>query len=225
MADFVLLFDLDGTMVDTDRFHLAAYNTLLAPTGRSVDNEYYRNRIMGFPHHIIMADLFPEASTDLRKQLAEKKESIFRDLLQGATPTHGLIEVLDVARTACVPMGVVTNAPRLNADLMLRTLKLEKYFDIVVIGEELPNPKPHPMPYLVAMEALGGTQQQALAFEDSLSGIQSASNAGIETIGIATNLPADVMCQEGASFVIQDFTAPQLWRHLSMRSPSFSLRE
>ncbi|WP_163009790.1 HAD family hydrolase, partial [Pseudomonas viridiflava] len=84
--------------------------------------------------------------------------------------------------------AVVTNAPRENAMAMLTGLGIVDRFETIVIGGELARGKPHPMPYLTALELLGVSADEAIAFEDSLAGVQSAHAAGIHTFGMLSGL-------------------------------------
>ena len=218
-APFALLFDLDGTMVDTDHLHLAAYNTLLAPFERGIGADYYKSRIMGFPNDDIMEGLFPGMERARQHALSEQKEALFRGLLRELTPIAGLRELLHWAQVHAVPVAVVTNAPRANAMLMLRGLDLDARFPVVVIGEELERGKPDPLPYLTALEALGVDAANALAFEDSLAGVRAASGAGIATFGMLTSLPEDRLRAVGACAAIPDFRDPGLQAELARRRP------
>lgn len=211
--DFTLLFDLDGTLVNTDELHFAAFQTLLADFGRSLTMETYRSRIMGASNEAIMHELFPDAP-DRHQHLADRKEALFRSAVTTLEPTRGVIEVLDWARAHDVRVGVVTNAPRPNADLMLRGLGIVDRIDALVIGEELARGKPDPLPYLTGLQRLRGDAARAIAFEDSLSGIRSASAAGIHTFGLRGALSEDALRDAGANDVIDDFTSPVLWRLL-----------
>lgn len=212
-----LLFDLDGTLLDTDPLHFRAYRTLLAEHGRPpIDLALYETRIMGFGHAEIFAMLFPERGPDEHRALAERKEQLFRAQLRGLAlePRPGLSDVLAWARANQARCGVVTNAPRENATLMLDALGLGGRFETVVFGEELARPKPHPMPYLTGLDRLGGRADAALAFEDSLSGVRSASAAGIYTIGVRASLPAQALHDAGAAHTLDDFRDPLLWSQL-----------
>lgn len=212
--DFILLFDLDGTLVNTDELHFAAFRTLLADFGRTITIDTYRERIMGASNEAIMRELFPHESPDLHPALAERKEALFRSAVTTLEPTRGVIELLDWARDHGVRVGVVTNAPRPNAELMLGGIGIADRIDALVIGEELARGKPDPLPYLTGLERLGGDAQRAFAFEDSLSGIRSASRAGIHTFGMRGVLSDDALIDAGANEVIDDFLSPALWRRL-----------
>jgi beta-phosphoglucomutase len=209
-----LLFDLDGTLCDTDHLHFAAFLTLLKDFGRTITLEHYRSRIMGAPNDIIMAEMFPDETLERRAALSARKEALFREAADTLTPTAGLLAVLDWAEAHEVGVAVVTNAPRDNAEMMLRGLRIEKRIDTLVIGNELARAKPDPLPYLTAMERLGVSAARALAFEDSLPGIRAASGAGVPTFGIRSGHGEAALLAAGATAVIADFTDAGLWRRL-----------
>ena len=212
-----LLFDLDGTMTDTDALHLAAYNALLAPLGRTMSLDYYKAHVMGAPNDAIVRGLFPDGDPAAHTAFAAAKEEKFRRSVDRLQPLPGLLEVLDWADKAGCARAVVTNAPRDNAELMLAGLGLRERFSVVVIGDELAHGKPHPLPYLTGLARTGGIASRALAFEDSLSGVRSASAAGIHTVGMLTGLPEKTLRGAGASSVAPDFRDPGLWALLQAR--------
>lgn len=221
-----LLFDLDGTLVDTDPVHFQAYTILLDEQRRPpIDFDFYTARIMGFGHLEIFSMLFPERDRAAHQILADRKEELFRDLVRELEPRPGLLELLDWAAEQRWRCGVVTNAPRENAMMMLGGLHLADRFETIVFGEELAHGKPHPLPYVTGLELLEGRVGEALAFEDSLSGVRSASGAGIHTFGVLSALPAQALREAGASGVIEDFRDPGLWaeiRRHTTGAPSYA---
>ncbi|WP_321864420.1 HAD-IA family hydrolase [Burkholderia cenocepacia] len=215
MAALTLLFDLDGTLVDTDALHLNAYNALLSRWDRSIGVDYYKTHIMGFPDNLIYGGLFPEMADEKYAELAVEKERLFRAQLTATlTPTAGTEDILAHAERVGARTAVVTNAPRENATMMLNALGLARRFETLVIGGELEHGKPHPMPYLTALEFLGTTAESAIAFEDSISGVRSASSAGIFTFGMSTALDDARLREAGAQEVIGDFRDRTLWNLL-----------
>jgi len=210
-----LLFDLDGTLVDTDPLHFEAFSILLREHGKpAIDLEFYKTHIMGFGHVEIFSMLFPERDRGSYQELGDRKEAMFRELVRDLDPKPGLLELLDWANDKSVRCGVVTNAPRENAMLMLGALRLGDRFETLVFGEELPHGKPHPMPYLTGLEKLEGAAHAALAFEDSLSGVRSAAGAGIYTIGVRSSLSESALRNAGASHTIEDFRDGELWSEI-----------
>jgi HAD superfamily hydrolase (TIGR01509 family) len=208
---FALLFDLDGTLVDTDHLHHAAFAGIVAQHGRELSWADYRDRIMGKPNVEIMAWLLPEAP-ERHAEIADRKEAAYRGMLaERIEPIAGVHALLDWAAAEGAGTALVTNAPRLNAEAVLAATGLDRRFETVVIGDECAAPKPDPAPYREAMRRLGVTPSRSIAFEDSRSGLRAARGAGAHVFGLSTALPAAELLQAGAHQVIPDFTDPSLW--------------
>jgi len=207
-----LLFDLDGTLTDTDTLHLQAFRQLLREhDGRELTQAQFDAQISGRANGPLFAELFAQASAAECLVLADRKEALFRELAPALEPMPGLVRLLEHAQANGIGMCVVTNAPRLNAEHMLAAMGLEARFAHVLVAEELARPKPDPLPYLTGLERLGAEAGQALAFEDSLPGVKAASGAGIFTVGIATTQTPERLLAAGASLVVDDFDDPRLW--------------
>ncbi|MEN5240823.1 MULTISPECIES: HAD family hydrolase [Pseudomonas] len=207
-----LLFDLDGTLTDTDTLHLQAFRQLLHDyDGRELTQEQFDLQVSGRSNGLLFADLFPQADAAQRQALAERKEALFRELSPSLEPLPGLLRLLDHAQQHAVGVCVVTNAPRLNAEHMLAAMGLDGRFEHVLVADELARPKPDPLPYLTGLQRLQAEAGQALAFEDSLPGVKAASDAGIFTVGLATTQTAERLHEAGAQLVIDDFNDPRLW--------------
>ena len=206
-----LLFDLDGTLVDTDHLHHAAFVEILAERGRDLPLAEYRAEIMGQHNAHILERYFPGEDP----AVLERKETLFREALAASVaPLPGIHALLDWAGENAVATAVVTNAPRRNALAMLAAAGLASRLPTLIIGEECTRPKPDPAPYRAAMAALGATPSRSLAFEDSRSGIRAAHAAGARVFGMTTGLGADELFQAGAHHAIADFTDPVLWTRL-----------
>jgi HAD superfamily hydrolase (TIGR01509 family) len=208
-----LLFDIDGTLADTDALHLEAFNQVLGPRGHVFDHARYTRELQGFSNTTIGERFLAEEPPERQAAILGDKEAAFRELVAGKiAPLPGLMTLLDYADRANIPMVAVTNAPRLNAEMLLSGLGIVHRFRTVVIGDELPYGKPHPMPYQEGLRAVNAAPGLSLAFEDSRSGIQSASAAGIATIGIRTSLGHGDMVAVGAVMTAKSFDDPELLR-------------
>lgn len=213
-----LLFDLDGTLTDSDHVHLQAFNRILGEFGRSVSKADYTQNIMGADNGTICRYLFPDMALADSLKLADRKEAVFRDMLGELKPLPGVGTLLDWADARALPMAIVTNAPRANAVMMIATLGLRARIPALIIGSELEHSKPHPLPYLTGLQRLGGRACRALAFEDSRSGLRAAVAAGISTVGLTTGLDAAAIRQAGAALAIADYTDARLWTLLEAMS-------
>lgn len=206
-----LLFDIDGTLADTDALHRQAFNQIFGPRGHVFDHARFAKELQGFSNASIGERFLPDESADTRAAILGQKEQVFRDMVAGQIkPVPGLMALLDEADEAGVPMAAVTNAPRLNAEMLLTGLGIAHRFKAIVIGDELSHGKPHPMPYLEGLRRIGGVADASIAFEDSRSGIQSASAAGIRTIGMRTSLSHDDLVAAGAITSARAFDDPEL---------------
>ena len=207
-----LLFDLDGTLTDTDTLHLQAFRQLLHEhDGRELSQAQFDAQVSGRANGELFAELFAGASAEQCRVLADRKEALFRDMSPSLEPMPGLVRLLEHARARDIGMCVVTNAPRLHAEHMLNAMGLGQRFAHVLVAEELARPKPDPLPYLTGLQRLGAEAGQALAFEDSLPGVTAARGAGIFTVGVATTQTPERLLAAGAGLVIDDFNDPALW--------------
>lgn len=204
-----LLFDLDGTMLNSDPIHMQVYKELWSARGMELDEAFYMANVHGRLNVEVYADFLPDEPDP--QGLSEWKEAQFRDRLPRPYPPMPGVDTL-VARAVAEdwPRAIVTNAMRLNAEAMLGAIGLRDAFDVIVIGEECPRGKPDPYPYQEAMRQLGVTPNQAIAFEDSPSGARAARGSGAYTVGIRSGLGDHALRQAGAHVTMQDFTDPAL---------------
>jgi HAD superfamily hydrolase (TIGR01509 family) len=210
-----LLFDIDGTLADTDALHLEAFNQVFGPRGHVFDHARFTRELQGFSTASIGARFLADEPPTRQAAIMGEKEAAFRKIVAGKIqPVSGLISLLALADRAGIPMVAVTNAPRLNAEMLLSGLGIMHRFTALVIGDELAHGKPHPMPYLEGLRVVNAAPNLSLAFEDSRSGVQSASAAGIATIGIRTSLGHADMVAAGAVMTAKTFDDPELLKRV-----------
>jgi beta-phosphoglucomutase len=210
-----LIFDMDGTLADSDPLHLVAFSDMLGPRGIDVDEEVYRHRISGRTNAAIFADFFPGAPIAEHERLADEKEAAFRRLATDLPPLPGLLRLLDWAAEERLGLGLVTNAPPENARHILDVLGIADRFPVKVVGGDVARGKPDPLPYVTALDRLGVTAHEAIAFEDSVSGVRAAKGAGMPVVGLLTGQTEDTLRQAGADVLVRDFEAPVLWHWLA----------
>jgi HAD superfamily hydrolase (TIGR01509 family) len=207
-----LLFDLDGTLAETDSLHLPTWVNVLRPYGIEIDEEFYRERISGRSNSKIVEDLLPDLSAKEGRDLADAKEASFRERADELEPLPGLLDFMREAKDRGLSLTLVTNAPEENVEAMLLALELREFFDEVVLSDEVGPVKPDPAPYRAALNRLGVAPEEALAFEDSTSGIASSVGVGIPTVGIASTQAPETLEDAGAFMVAADFADPELRR-------------
>ena len=213
-----ILFDLDGTLADTDSIHFAVWQDILVRYDLDIDRDFYRQRISGRTNSKIIKDIIPQLSLEDAWKLATEKEETYRRLANSLLPTPGLDKLIDLTERASLKRAVVTNAPEDNAVYTLKVLRLTDTFPMVIMAKDAPPGKPDPAPYQLALNRLRVKSDQAIAFEDSTAGIRSAVGAGIYTIGITSSHSAQDLLEAGASMTIKDFKDQQLWELLDSKT-------
>ncbi|KIU48160.1 haloacid dehalogenase [Pseudomonas putida] len=213
-----LLFDLDGTLTDTDTLHLQALQQLLREQGRELSEAEFDAHVSGRANADMCRYLFPGRPVAEHEAFADRKEARFRALSPTLQPTAGLERLLAHAERRGIGMAVVTNAPRANAQHMLAAMGLAQRFEHVLVAEELARAKPDPLPYLTGLERLGARADHALAFEDSVPGVTAASRAGILTVGLSTSQAPQVLLEAGAQLVVKNFDDERLWQLIAQMS-------
>jgi HAD superfamily hydrolase (TIGR01509 family) len=209
-----LLFDLDGTLANTDPIHFENWREIMLGYGMEIDQEFYDAQFSGRRNLEIVEEHLPQLSAEEGLQLSEYKEAQFREQATRLPPLAGLAKILDWSQRHSLKQAVVTNAPRVNAEFMLQVLGLIETFPTVILGEELPIGKPDPLPYQLALKTLDVLAAEAIAFEDSPSGVRSAVGAGILTVGMATSQTPELLYELGATLVVNDFADLRLWELL-----------
>ncbi|BAY39907.1 HAD-superfamily hydrolase subfamily IA, variant 3 [Nostoc sp. NIES-2111] len=210
-----ILFDLDGTIVNTDPIHYQAWQEMLLKHNIEIDEVFYKSRISGRLNPEIVQDILPEFSVAEGAKFADEKEALFRQLASHLQPLDGFAELLAWTETHNLKRALVTNAPKLNAEFMLEVLGITAAFDQIVLADDCVAGKPDPAPYQITLGKLKITAETAIALEDSPSGIRAAVGAGIRTIGIASTHEPKVLQEIGAFMVIPDFTDLHLWTLLN----------
>jgi len=209
-----LFFDLDGTLTDTHALHIATWMEVLRPHGVEVDMGLYRNKLLGKSNEEAMRNLLPDLSDEEVHELLEAETKSYRRRTGKVGAILGLRDLLEEGRERGMEIVLVTNAPRHDAEKSLEALGLDDGFDPMVFAEEVGAEKPDPAPYREALERLGVSPGECLAFEDSPKGVTSAVEAGIPVIGlVSTHAPGELR-EAGAEFVVGDFSDPAVHERL-----------
>ena len=185
-----ILWDLDGTLVDSEEFHWLSWKDVLARAGVTVTHEQFLE-CFGMKNDPIMRTWLGAGYTPERSaRLAEAKEAFYRHLVT----EHGL-QALPWARewvadlqAAGWKQAIVTSAPAANAEVMLRALNMTELFETVVTAEDVTEGKPDPEAFLLAASRLGVPPSRCIVVEDSTAGIEGARRAGIKSVGISKHV-------------------------------------
>ena len=216
-SGIALIFDMDGVIIDSNPPHREAWTAFNRRYGIETTEEMHQ-RMYGKRNDDIVRDFFgaglPEDEVHAR---GAAKEALYRELIGGRVEellVPGVRRFLDEHQAA--PIAVASNAEPANIDFLLDRAGLRPYFRAVVDGHQVSRPKPYPDIYLKAAELLGVAPADCIVFEDSYSGVEAASAAGMRIVGLCTthdNLP-------GTSINIDNFDSGCLRTWLSVQGAS-----
>lgn len=182
-----LIFDMDGVVIDSNPIHCRAWEIFNRRYGLPMTDEM-RTRMYGKRNDEIIRDFFGASLGDAEVfARGAAKEQIYRDLAGGQLEqalVPGIREFLE--RHGEVPMAIATNAEPANVAFVLDGAGLRRYFQVVVDGHQVSRPKPHPEVYCRAAGLLGVNTANCVVFEDSHSGVEAATLAGMRIVGIRT---------------------------------------
>ncbi len=211
-----LIFDMDGTIVDSMPVHLQAWMQFLSAKGINLTPEEFETKNRGTITEIITAIFGTHLTPDRRDALGEEKEALFRSMYRGRVePVSGFPDFLRQAHAAGLKIALASMANRKNIDMVLDELGLGPCFHAIVSGDDVMRGKPDPEVFQQALRQLDLHPHEAVVFEDARSGIDAAAVAGIRVIGLATMHRVHELTGWGAEKVISTY------RELDLRDPLF----
>lgn len=199
------IFDLDGVITDTAKFHYQAWKALADSLGISID-ETFNETLKGISRmdsldRILAHGHRENAFTPAEKEaLAQQKNDHYVQLLEQLTTEDvlpGVVPLLQQAQARHIPCAVASASK--NAPLILEKLGVRAYFATIVDPDSLSKGKPDPEIFLAAADSIGVLPQNAIGFEDAQSGIDGLKAAGIYAVGLSASQPligADMQVSE-----------------------------
>lgn len=190
-----VLFDMDGTLVDSEKLWDIAMRELYARHGGVLTAEVRESTVGGSSESVIRlvyADLGLEPDPVAMAATADWLHDITGELFDAGLPwCDGARELLDDLAGAGVPMALVTNTRRMLTERALNSIG-RHYFTVSVCGDEVQNGKPAPDPYRQAAQLLGLDPAYCLAVEDSVTGAASAEGAGCPVLVVPNDVAVPV---------------------------------
>lgn len=205
-----LLFDLDGTLIDSMPLHARAWVHWLAAQGLPGDHPALSfSASAGRTNAEILGTVFPQASAAEIEAMAEAREALYRALAARELATiGGALELLRVARARGCRLAVCTAAPPANIALAFERFGLAGLVDTVTSPADGLRGKPHPDIFEAAARRLGTPSGRCLVFEDAPLGVEAAQRAGMAAIALTTTLSAEAFSHfPNLIATVPDFTA------------------
>lgn len=183
------LFDLNGTIVDDMAYHKKVwYNVLVNELGAKMSFEEVAAEMYGKNSELLdrvfgKGTFTPEQVSEIEMAKEQKYQEIYRPYMK---PLDGLMEFLQTAKSAGIPMGIGSAAIPFNIDFVLDELNIRHFFSTVVSAFDVPVSKPDPTVFLKGAADLGVDPANCIVFEDAPKGVEAAANAGMKAVAITT---------------------------------------
>ncbi len=183
---FAVIWDVDGTLVDTAELHFQAWQRLAGELGQPFTRADFA-ATFGRRNPEIIRQLFGSHWTEREiDELGTRKEDYYKAAArQGVDLLPGVRALLEGLKPAGFKQAVGSSAPRGNLDLILGLTRTQPFFDAVVSMEDTQRGKPDPQVFLVAAEKLGVPPGRCVVLEDAVAGVEAAKAGGMKCIAVS----------------------------------------
>jgi HAD superfamily hydrolase (TIGR01509 family) len=182
-----VLWDLDGTLVDSAEFHWQAWRDVMAAEGAPVTYDQFVHSFGKRNDLILTGWLGDDVDPDRMRRLGEAKEAHFRELVRahGIAPLPGVRDWVTRLANDGWRHAIATSAPRENLETLVDAMDMRPLFDAGIAAEDVTHGKPDPEVFLIAAGRLYAAPQHAIVVEDAPMGIEAGRRAGMRTIGVS----------------------------------------
>jgi beta-phosphoglucomutase len=209
-TDLAVIWDVDGTLVDTAELHFAAWTSLAAEVGKPFTRADF-TATFGRRNPEIIHQVFGTHYTDAEiADLGFRKEEFYRAAArQGVELLPGARSLLDGLNAAGFRQAIGSSAPRENLDLILALTASRRFFDAIVSAEDTQRGKPDPQVFQVAAQKLGVNAAHCLVMEDAVAGVEAAKAGGMKCVAVrfVGHHPEAALAEAGADLVVSSLEA------------------
>ena len=201
-----VIFDMDGTIVDSLPFHHKAWR-IFFQENKVEDFSKKLKRYKGGGTLDLMRAVYGDIySIAELKKMSDDKEIIFRKIYKGnIKPIDGFLEFILYLKSKKIQLGLASNAIKKNVTLTLNELGIHDLFDSIICGDEVNFGKPNPEMFDKTINRFNINKDNCIIFEDSIEGINAAINAGINVIGVTSSSSSDILNNAGCIRSINDY--------------------
>lgn len=181
------IFDIDGTIIDSMKVHLKAWQKTLENHGLHLSLKEVGEKAYGINPEIVKRTLGDHLSEEEIENISNEKESLFRSSFNPEEDVvKGFIHFADELKRRNLPMVIGSAAPPENIDYFMERLGIRHYFKGIVSEDHVQKGKPAPEVFLKAARIIQVPNEQCIVFEDSPSGAEASAKAGSQTIAVLT---------------------------------------
>jgi len=206
MTTTALIFDMDGTMVDSMPAHAKSWAAFTQRHDIDISVDEVLERTTGRTGVEAIRELMGDMNEEKAVALLDEKESLYREFFAAEfREVAGFVEFAQAARSRGLKLAIATAGDRNNIDFVLERLKLAQAPDVIVGGDEGIAGKPQPDLFLTAARKLGVGADEAIVFEDAPFGIEAAKRAGMRAVAICSTHKPDELSGPHVVAQVRDY--------------------
>lgn len=188
-----ILWDLDGTLVDSGDCHWRAWRETMRGEGVDLTYRQFLDSFGQKNDRILTAWLGARATPAAIRRIGDAKEAMYRRFAveEGLEPLPGAAEWVERLHAGGWRQAIASSAPAENVRVMLDVLHLDRFFDAIISAEDVTAGKPDPQVFLKAAERLSVPPDASVVVEDAAAGIEAARRAGMKCVGVSLTAVLD----------------------------------
>ena len=201
-----IIFDLDGTIVDSLPYHYKAWKIFFKENKVENFSERLKDYKGGGTLDLLTAVYGDKYSRKELKIMTDDKEIIFREIYKNnVVPIMGFMDMFELIKSKKILVGIASNAIRKNVKMILSELKIYEKFDSIICGDEVKSGKPDPEMFDETINRFNLKKEECLIFEDSVEGVSAAVNSRVDVVGITSSTSGEILLDKGCITTIDNY--------------------
>jgi beta-phosphoglucomutase family hydrolase len=213
-----VIFDMDGTLIDSTKADFLAWQKLFSFYGKSLTYKEYVP-LLGIKSAQVVKEFLPLKNDDEIQMALTRKLVFFHEYIaeNGIYPVPYADVFLKQIKQLDIPVALATSSRKAKMEMVMTKVELVTLFDAIVTGGDVKNGKPAPDIFIKAAEKLGVRPQDCIVFEDASNGVKAAKNAFMKCVALSSTQPPEAL--QEADLIIDTF------KDLSFRELCLRLKE
>lgn len=201
-ADWAVIFDMDGVLVDSAPAHFESWQRLGREENITITREQFEAGF-GRQNRDIIPTFFGPVSPERLAAIAQRKESIYRDLVRAKVPAiEGATDLIAALAAEKILLAIGSAGPLENIEMILRGMGVSHFFDVIVSGEDASRGKPDPQVFQIACQRLRMPPHRCVVIEDAIAGVEAAKAAGTKVAAVMMHHNEKALMKAGADLVV-----------------------
>ncbi|MFW9773553.1 MAG: HAD family hydrolase [Candidatus Thorarchaeota archaeon] len=184
---YCVIFDMDGVLADTGRIHFDSWVKLANEIGKKFTKDFFKETFGQTSPEIVRKLVGSDINQKKIEHMANSKEQYYREMVKDKLkPLPGVLDLIRNLKKRKFNLAVGSSGPKANVELLLSSLKIKKYFDCIMTGDDVKVGKPAPDVFISVSKKLNIKPKRCIVFEDAPVGITAAKRAGMNVIALTT---------------------------------------